>query len=250
MMSTAIDLNSDLGEGEACDAELLEIVSSCNIACGGHVGDVDSMAATVAAALTNGVATGAHPSYPDRQGFGRRSGFLSGDALLASLVVQVQSLRAVCDTLGTSMTHVKPHGALYNDAAENVEIAALIIKVFNELHDRTSLVGPPDCELESMAQQHGVPYVREAFVDRAYLASGRLVPRSDAGAVHEDLNVIASQAVSIAVEQRVLSQNGDVISLVADTLCVHGDAPGATAAATSVRDVLQQRGVQIRAVQR
>lgn len=249
-MSISIDLNADLGEGDACDARLLEIVSSCNIACGGHAGDTNSMQVTVVAALANGVATGAHPSYPDRQGFGRRSRFLSGDTLLASLVEQVQSLRAVCDTLGTSMTHLKPHGALYNDAAVDVEIATIIVKVINELSGRVNLVGPPDCELELLAQQHGIRYVREAFIDRGYLGNGLLVPRSEAGAVHENLNVIVSQAVSIAVEQRVRSLGGDIIPLVADTLCVHGDTPGAAVAANRVRKALQQRGVQIRAIER
>jgi len=247
-MNISIDLNADLGEGDACDTRLLEIVSSCNIACGGHAGDANSMQVTVVAAMANGVATGAHPSYPDRQGFGRRSRFLYGEARLESLVGQVQSLHAVCDTLGTSMTHLKPHGALYGDAAGDAEIASIIVKVINELCDRVSLVGPPDCELETLAQQRGIQYVREAFIDRGYLGNGLLVPRSEAGAVHENLNVIESQAVSIAVEQRVRSLGGDVIPLAADTLCVHGDTPGAVAAASRVRQALQQRGVQIRAI--
>lgn len=249
-MSATIDLNADLGEGDAGDAELLGIVSSCNIACGGHAGDPQSMAVTVAAALANNVAIGAHPSYPDRDEFGRRAGFLSGEALLASLLDQLLALDTVCKTLGASITHLKPHGALYNDAADNADLAAVIAAVIEKLPGRLSLVGPPGSELEKMAKLRGVKYVREACVDRGYLANGRLVARSDAGAVHDNLDKIVSQAVSIAVEKSVCSLGGEVIPIAADTLCVHGDTPGAAVAARRVRDALQQEGVKIRAVGR
>jgi UPF0271 protein len=247
-VSISIDLNADLGEGYAWDAELLSIVSSCNIACGGHSGDTRSMQATVGGAIANDVAIGAHISYPDREGFGRRSRFLSGDALFASLVGQLRDLRVVCDALGTSISHVKPHGALYGDAAADSELASIIVRSINDLPENLSLVGPPDGELAVLAQTTGTDYINEAFVDRSYLPDGRLVPRSDAGAVHTDLDVIASQAVSIAVRKRVCSLGGEIIPVLADTLCIHGDTPGAAAAARRVRDALQQEGVVIRAI--
>ena len=129
---TSIDMNADLGEGDACDAELLRIVSSCNIACGGHAGDRASMEQTVAAAIRNGVAIGAHPSYPDRPGFGRVSNFLAGDALYESLTGQVTTLADIAAELGAKLAHVKAHGALYNDAVRSRELADIIARVTAE----------------------------------------------------------------------------------------------------------------------
>ena len=249
-MSISIDLNADLGEGDDSDAELLGIVSSCNIACGGHAGDTQSMHATVAAAVANDVAVGAHPSYPDRKGFGRRSLYLSGEALYESLVQQLAAFRTVCESRGATVSHVKPHGALYNDAAADPDLAAIIVRSISEFSERPCLVGLPDGALAALAKSSGADYVCEAFIDRGYLADGRLVPRSDAGAVHTDPDVIAAQAVSIAVRKCVRSVTGDVIPLVADTLCVHGDTPGAASAAGRVRDVLLREGVVIRAIRR
>lgn len=249
-MTVSIDLNADLGEGYASDADLLGIVSSCNIACGGHSGDERSMQATAAAAIANDVAIGAHPSYPDRDGFGRCSWFLSGDALFESLLEQLGTLSRVCNALGTSIGHVKPHGALYGDAAADVELAEIIIRSIHALDDAISLVGPSEGELATLARSVGTNYISEAFVDRAYLADGRLVPRSEVGALHSSLDVIASQAVSIAVHKRVSAIGGEVVPVVADTICVHGDTPNAAAAARCVRDALQQEGVVIRAIGR
>ena len=247
-MSVYIDLNADLGEGDSSDAELLEVVSSCNIACGGHTGDALSMRTTVTAALAARVAIGAHPSYPDRQGFGRRARFLTGEALFESLAEQLHALAKVCVREGASICHVKPHGSLYYDAADDPELAEIVIRSIKELAGTQSLVGPQVHELKVAAQASGIAFVSEAFVDRAYLNNGRLVPRSDAAAVHADLDVMGSQAVSIAVERQVHTLSGEIIPVVADTLCIHGDTPRAAQAARHVRDALQAEGVQIRAV--
>lgn len=249
-MNLRIDLNADLGEGDAHDAELLTIVSSCNIACGGHAGDVHSMRATVAAAMANNVSIGAHPSYPDREGFGRRSKFLSGDDLHESLLNQIRSLVDVCDALGASITHVKPHGALYNDAANDPILSTIIISVINELKLENCVVGPPESELSRVAEQQGVTFIREAFADRAYQRDGQLEPRNTTGAVHSSTDAIAAQAVSIAVDHRVAASTGEVISIAADTLCIHGDTPGAAAAARQLRAELEKNGVEIRAIER
>jgi UPF0271 protein len=248
-MSKRIDLNADLGEGAGADAELLAIVTSCNVACGGHAGDDASMRETVTAATLNNVAVGAHPSYPDREGFGRRGQFLTGDTLFESLVNQLHALEKICNGLGGSIGHVKPHGALYNDAADDPALASIIIRSINELSGRKSLVGPPQSELSRAAELAGISYVSEAFADRSYLASGRLVSRSVAGAVYTDIEAIKSQAVSIVIDHCVCSQNGEVVQVMADTLCVHGDTPGAVAAARQIRSVLEDEGVQIRAVE-
>ena len=245
---SSIDLNADLGEGDAYDDALLRIVSSCNIACGGHAGDSESMAATVRAAIGNGVCVGAHPGYPDRDGFGRVSGFLRGDPLYQSLTEQVAAITDIAAQLGTRITHVKPHGALYNDALADPELADIIARVTAEAPGEPSFVGMASTELEFAARRHDLHFVAEAFVDRAYEPDGTLVPRSSPGAVHEDLNVITTQAAGLATAGRVTASDGSVIEVEADTLCIHGDTPGAADAARAVYDVLESHGVEIRAV--
>lgn len=244
---TSIDMNADLGEGDDCDDELLGIVSSCNIACGGHAGDRNSMQSTVAAALRNGVAIGAHPSYPDREGFGRVSGFLSGDALYESLTEQVTALADIAAELGAQLRHVKPHGALYNDAVRSRALADIIARVTAEAHGSPAFMGMANSELQSAAERHAIEFIAEAFVDRAYEPDGTLVSRSEPGAVHTDLSVATTQAVGLAVSGRVTARNGTVIDVRADTLCIHGDTPGAAQAARAVRDVLESHGIEIHA---
>ncbi len=244
---TSIDLNADLGEGDAFDEALLAIVSSCNIACGGHTGDAATMATTVALARQHDVAIGAHPSYPDPDGFGRRSGFLLGDALTDSLVEQIESLQAITHAAGATMTHVKPHGALYNDAARDSVLAANVISAVKRAAPDCVLVGPPASALEAAANDAGLSYRCEAFVDRAYLADGALAPRAEPGAVHSELSTITTQAVRLAQSQQVTAQNGEVITIAADTLCIHGDTDNADVAAAAVRDVLEANGIEIRA---
>ncbi len=245
-----IDLNADLGEGDPYDEELLQVVSSCNIACGGHTGDAQSMATTLRTAIANGVAIGAHPAYPDREGFGRKSGFLDGDALYASLSEQVTTLADIAAQLGAKLAHVKAHGALYNDAIANNRLADVIARVTAEAPGSPALVGMAATELQRAAERHGLEFIAEAFIDRAYEADGTLVSRSEPGAVHSELAVITTQAVSLAKDGQVTSRNGDVIDVTADTLCIHGDTPGAAEKARAVRDVLENRGVDVRAVRR
>ena len=243
-----IDLNADLGEGDVHDEALLEIVSSCNVACGGHAGDEDSMSATVRAAIANGVVVGAHPGYPDRDGFGRESNFIRGDALYQSLTSQVQALEDIVAALGTKLTHVKPHGALYNDALKNAELADVIARVTAEAPGDVALVGMAGTELDRAAERHALRFVAEGFVDRAYEADGTLVSRKEPGAVHAELAVTTNQAVSLARHGRVTARDGQVIDVKVDTLCIHGDTPGAAEVARAVRDVLRCRGIEIHAV--
>ena len=244
----AIDLNADLGEGAPYDGALLRIVSSCNVACGAHAGDAESMALTVRSAIGNGVSVGAHPGYPDRAGFGRVSGFLRGDALYRSLTEQVAALTDIAAELGTRLAHVKPHGALYNDALADPELANIIARVTAEAPGAPAFVGMANTELEYAAQRHDLRFVAEAFVDRAYEPDGTLVSRSSPGAVHGNLAVITTQGLRLATTGTVTAINGDVIDVRADTLCIHGDTPGAAAAAQAVRDVLESHGVRIRAI--
>lgn len=231
-----IDLNADLGEGDPHDAELLAIVSSCNIACGGHAGDAASMRTTIVSALSNNVAIGAHPSYPDREGFGRRSAYLAGDELQASLIAQINKLASIATEQGAALVHVKPHGALYNDAVNDRELADMVVSCVAATVPGAALVGLPDSEMQLAAARHSLHFIAEGFIDRAYRNDGQLVPRSEPDAVHKSLELVLPQAVSLV---------GKV-----DTLCIHGDTPGAVEAATAVRDALEKQGVSIRALRR
>lgn len=246
----SIDLNSDLGEGAPYDEALLGIVSSCNIACGGHAGDEDSMAATVRLAIRNGVAIGAHPGYPDREGFGRNSRFLAGDALYESLTRQVTALADIAAALGAPLAHVKPHGALYNDAVGDRRLADIVARVTAEAPGRVAFIGMAGTELEAAAGAHGLSFWAEGFVDRAYEPDGTLVSRKEPGAVHADLAVATTQAVRLARDGRVTARNGEEIDVRVDTLCIHGDTPNAAETARAVRDVLESQGVEIRACTR
>ena len=244
---TSIDLNSDIGEGAPYDDELLRIVSSANIACGGHAGDVETMARTVRSAIANGVAVGAHPGYPDKANFGRESGFMRGDELYESLTEQVTLLADIAAELGAKLTHVKPHGALYNDAVRDRELADIIARATAEAPGSPAFMGMANTELEAAAKRHGLAFLAEAFIDRAYEADGTLVSRKEPGAVHEDINVATTQAVRLAESGEVTARNGEQVTVRADTLCIHGDTPGAAEKARAVRDVLESHGIEIRA---
>ena len=237
----SIDLNSDLGEGYPDDEELLQLVSSCNIACGGHTGDADSMTATIRMALANGVTVGAHPSYPDRDGFGRVSGFMRGEALYESLTEKVAALEDIAAQLGAKIKHIKPHGTLYTDAVNDAELADYIARVTAEAPGAPALMGMANSELQAAAERHKLDFIAEGFIDRAY------EPGSEPGAVHDELAVATTQAVRLAEDGEVTARNGEVIAVQVDTLCIHSDTPGAAEKARAVRDVLESHGVGIRA---
>jgi UPF0271 protein len=205
------------------------------------------MAMTVRDAISNGVAVGAHPGYPDREGFGRESGFMSGDALYESLTEQVTAIADIAAELGARVTHVKPHGALYNDAVHDRDLADIIARVIAEAPGEPAFVGMAGTELEHAADQYGLTFIAEAFVDRAYESDGTLVSRKDPGAVHKDLAVVTTQAVRLAKDGETMARNGEIVKVRADTLCIHGDTPGAAEKARAVRDVLESHGVDIRA---
>ena len=238
-----IDLNADLGEGETTDAELMQLVSSCNIACGGHTGDADSMTATLALARAADVVAGAHPSYPDRDGFGRRPRFIAGRALFRSLHEQLNRLVEIADGLDIVVRHLKPHGALYHDANAYAELSTMLATLSDAFG--LYLVGPPGGALQAASRDKGVAYIAEGFVDRAYTAAGGLVPRGQPGAVFDTDELAVRQALSIARHQRVTTRDGEEIPLSVDTLCLHGDTPGAVAMASAVRSALAGHGIRI-----
>ncbi|MEL6567550.1 MAG: 5-oxoprolinase subunit PxpA [Pseudomonadota bacterium] len=241
-MSGQIDLNADLGEGCAFDAELMEIVTSCNIACGGHVGDARTMREALSLAADHGVAAGAHPSFPDRDNFGRTPSLLSGQALEDALLAQTGALRDIGDGLGVSITHLKPHGALYNMGARDADLAESVLNVLRSVLPGARLVGPPASELERAAADAGVPFLREGFADRAYEADGNLRDRSlpEAMIIGEERQ--AAQACDLVLKGEVQAYGGAVIPLSVETICVHGDTEGAVASARAIRRALKQAG--------
>ena len=253
--SRHIDLNADVGEatdpaGVATERALLELVTTVHVACGGHAGDEDTMTATVAAALEHGVRVGAHPSYPDKEGFGRRSMDIDCDELRGALRAQLRALVAVCAAAGTELASVKAHGALYEEVAEGgATYQVLRDVVAAECPPLTTLVLRSGCDAMAMAVRDGVAAIEEGFCDRAYRPDGGLVDRATPRAVLRDPAEAASQALSLA-RGAVAAEDGSVLTLWVDTLCIHGDSPGATAIATAVRRALAQAGMEVRAPDR
>ena len=245
-----VDLNCDLGEsfgryrlGE--DEAMLRVVTSANIACGLHAGDPQVMARTVALARQNGVAVGAHPGYPDLQGFGRREMSLAPDELEACILYQLGALGAFTRAAGVPLVHVKPHGALYNTVARDSRLADAVARAVAAFDAYLVVVTLPDSALGQAARSLGLRVAREGFADRAYRADGTLAPRSQPGAVIHDPAQVAERAVRMVTRGEVLTANGQAIPLRVDTLCIHGDTPGAAGIAAQLRAALEAAGVQI-----
>lgn len=244
-----IDLNADLGEGFGIwrlgdDEALLDAVTSANVACGFHAGDPATMARICEAAASRGVAIGAQVGYRDLVGFGRRRIEMAEADLVADVLYQLGALDAFARAAGTTVRYVKPHGALYNTAAED-EVQARAVATAVAKFGSTPLLGLPGSVLADAAFAAGVPFCGEAFVDRAYAADGRLVPRSEPGAVHTDPAVAVEQALSVARQGTVTAIDGSLLSVRAVSLCVHGDTPGAVALARAVRVALIDAGIQL-----
>lgn len=244
-MNKRIDLNADLGEGCAFDADLMGVVTSCNIACGGHAGDQASMRTALTLARDNGVAAGAHPSFPDRENFGRTLSDLSGAALETVLVEQVAELKSYAEEIGLPLSHLKPHGALYNMAAKDADLSQSIVRVLSDVLPSAALFGPPQSQLERAAKRQNIVFVAEGFADRAYEADGRLRDRKLAGAIIHAPEDQTRQALDIAKRQSVTSFDGATLALPVDTICVHGDTPNAVKAARSIKASLEQNDISI-----
>jgi UPF0271 protein len=246
-----VDLNADVGEasdaaGVAVERALLGLVTSAHIACGGHAGDEGSMEATVRAALAGGVRVGAHPSYPDRAGFGRRPMEMAARDLSASLTAQIGALVDVAASLGTVVSSVKPHGALYGEVARGTDAWAVLHAVVDELcGPGTTLVLPSRAPAVALAREAGLTVLQEGFCDRAYTGEGELAARSEPGAVYDDPAVAAAQALGLAERGEATAGDGTRLSLSVDTLCLHGDSPEAPALARAVRDALAEAGIAV-----
>lgn len=245
-----IDLNTDVGEatdaaGMDVERTLLGLVTSVHVACGGHAGDDDSMTATVAAALDRGLRVGAHPSYPDRAGFGRQSMQIDRAELGASLSEQLRALDRICRAAGTTVASVKAHGALYEEVAKGGAVYETFRDaVRGSVAEDVALVLPSGCRALAMALRDGMAACEEGFCDRAYRPDGGLVSRSEPGAVLAEPSAAAAQALSLA-RGAVVAHDGSVLTLWVDTLCIHGDSPGAVAIATAVRTAMADVGINV-----
>lgn len=245
-----LDLNCDMGESYGAwtmghDAAVLPFVSSANIACGFHGGDPTTMRKTVAAAIEHGVALGAHPSLPDLLGFGRREMPITPAEAYDCVVVQIGALSAVALSQGAKLHHVKPHGALYNMAAKDPILANAICRAIHDIDPTLVLYGLANSELIKAGQAMGLKVANEVFADRTYQLDGSLTPRSKAGAMIEDIDASIRQVLSMVQHQSVTTQAGIAIDVQADTLCLHGDQPGAAMFAEKIRTALEAAGITI-----
>jgi UPF0271 protein len=244
-----IDLNADVGEGVVTDAELVPLVSSVNIACGAHAGDLRTMRRAVEIAIQSGAAIGAHPGFADRANFGRLDISLPSGAAGELVVDQVALLEGVASSLGARVGHVKLHGALYNMAARDGalagEIAGALARAMRESGAKWILVGLAGSKLLAAGRAAGLRVKAEAFADRGYRSDGSLVPRSEAGSLLADPAMAVRQALRIATEGMVIAHDGTEVPIEADTLCIHGDTPGAVEFARSVRSALAAAGIDV-----
>lgn len=250
MSTLSIDVNSDSGESFGAwimgdDSAMMQTVSSANIACGFHAGDPSVARSTVRSARQYGVTVGAHVSYPDLAGFGRRFMDMTATELIDAVIYQVGALEAVARVEGTEVRYCKPHGGLYNAIVHHEVQAQAVARALHELGDLPILC-LPNSAVASEAEALGVPVFYEAFADRGYTPAGSLVSRREPGAVIHDPDVVASRVLRMAVEGQIVAVDGSVVPLHADSVCVHGDTPGAVAIAARVRAELEKAGVGVR----
>lgn len=253
-MKAALDLNADIGEieGETAkvrDHAIMSHVSSVNIACGGHAGSAKIMTERCEKAVELGLSIGAHPAFPDRDNFGRKSWRLGVDikavTLSKSLIEQIRQLEHIAENAGGSLSYVKPHGALYNDSAKNPKLAAIIIGALKNINPKLALMGPPIGELKKQAERCEIDYICEGFIDRAYMDDGQLVPRGQTGALITAPQDQCRQLLQIAMDKKVTTINDNIIKLNVQSICLHGDSDGADQSAKMARHTLERHGIII-----
>ena len=241
----SIDINADVGEGIGNEAELLPLISSCNIACGGHAGDEETMHAVVRLAIENGVKIGAHPSFPDKENFGREVMAMSCSALYQSVKSQIELLRAIVKKERGLLHHIKPHGALYNLAAKDKTTAEVIVEVMKRFHQPLKLYVPYGSVIADIAKKEGVEITYEAFADRNYNKDLSLVSRKLPKALITDPDEMFAHVHNMIVHQKVIALSGEEVAIKADTFCIHGDNPEALRLVSDLREKLETSGVEI-----
>ncbi|OOF64821.1 5-oxoprolinase subunit PxpA [Rodentibacter pneumotropicus] len=242
-----VDLNVDLAEGCVNDEALLQLVSSANIACGLHAGDYNEMRKAILWAKENNVTVGAHPGYPDRENFGRLNMDLTDEELKASLLYQLGAIKALCEAENVALSYVKPHGALYNQAAKDPALARLIVQTIKKFDPDLALMGLSGSVMLLTAQEEGVKIISEVFADRHYLTDGSLVPRSRDDALVENDQEAVAQVLQMVLEGNVPSVEGINVPIQADSICLHGDGNHAIEFAKKIRAVLQAEQITISA---
>jgi UPF0271 protein len=240
-----IDLNADLGEEAGDDAAMLACVTSASVCCGAHAGGPATLRATLRAAAARGVTCGAHPGYPDRAGFGRTVMPMTAAETEAMVAAQLHDALAAAADTGTAIAYVKPHGALYNLAADDADTATAIARAIRAVNPALVLLGLAGSAMLPAADRAGLRHAAEAFADRGYRPDGRLMPRGTPGAVLHDPAAIAARALRMAQDGTVDTQDGTSIALRPDSLCLHGDTPGAVAMARTVRAALAAAGLAL-----
>jgi len=244
----SIDLNCDLGEGAAHDEALMALITSANIACGEHAGDRDSMLKAVKQARFYEVAVGAHPGYANREHFGRRELTLTPAEIFEMVRKQIASMQSIARELEVPLTHVKPHGALYNQSAKDSTIAVAVAEAVRAVNGRLILFGLAGSELIAAGLRAGLPVASEVFADRTYRSDGRLIPRDHPQALIADPVAVSRQVMSIVCDGVVMSLAGKAVSITADTICLHGDGADPVGFAKQVRAALTRAGVELRRV--
>ncbi len=246
----SIDLNCDMGESFGAwrigkDAALMDLVSSVNIACGFHAGDASTIRQTIQTAIGKGVKIGAHPSFPDLQGFGRREMKMSANEIFDVVLYQIAALKGVCEAFGGKLHHVKPHGALYNQAAKNVETARAIAEAVQKIDRNLLFYGLSGSFLISEAEKLGLPTRSEVFADRTYTAEGTLTPRTEPDALIDDSAQAIAQVLEMIFSQQVTATNGEKVALKAETICIHGDGEHALEFAKLINAELTKNAIKI-----
>jgi len=252
-MISKIDLNCDMGESFGAwqmgrDAELMNYASSINVACGFHAGDASVICETVKTAINKNVAVGAHPSFPDLQGFGRRAMSLSTQEIFDIVLYQVSALKGICEALGGMLHHVKPHGALYNQAAKDANLAGAIANAVKAIDKNLILYGLSNSFLISEAEKINLQTASEVFADRTYRTDGTLTPRSEPNALIHDTEKAVSQVLEMIKEQSVTAVSGEKVLLKAETVCIHGDGENALEFAAAIRQSLTEKDILIQTV--
>lgn len=240
-----IHINCDLGEGGEFDADLMPLISACNIACGGHAGTVETMQHTLALALENDVEIGAHPSYPDKNNFGRKSLDISAEDLQLSLVAQILSLKQIAEAEGAKLSHIKPHGALYNDAAKDEKIAQIVIDSVLEFDEILPLFVPHNSVISEMANGK-IPLIFEAFADRNYNENYSLVSRSKSNALITEKEAVFEHLFGMFSEAKIRCENGVEISCNTNTFCLHSDTPNSVEILKYLHQKLAEKNIKIK----
>lgn len=245
MIKNSVHINCDLGEGGSFDAELMPFISACNIACGGHAGDADSVEETIDLAIKNNVQIGAHPSYPDKENFGRESLNIDKIELKEALKKQVLLVKSIVEEKGEELHHVKPHGALYNDIVKDANKAEIVIETVREIDSSLILFVPPNSAVQKLAKGKVRTWI-EGFADRAYNADLSLVSRKIRGAVLTTKEEIYKRVFALIAKQQIITIDNQVLQADFDTICLHSDTQNAVEALYYLKDELAQKGINIK----